>query len=60
MHLSVVDDGYGFDVTEVSAEHMGLDIMQERASGIGADLIVISEPDGGTTVDVTWSDLTHG
>ncbi len=60
VHLSVVDDGYGFDAAEVSADHMGLDIMQERASGIGADLIVISEPDAGTTVDVTWSDPANG
>jgi nitrate/nitrite-specific signal transduction histidine kinase len=35
---------------------MGLDIMQERASEIGADLAITSEPEAGTTVDVTWSD----
>jgi signal transduction histidine kinase len=56
VHLSVTDDGYGFDVAEVSSDHMGLVIMQERASEIGADLAITSEPDAGTTVDVTWSD----
>jgi signal transduction histidine kinase len=56
VHLSVTDDGYGFEVAEVSSDHMGLVIMQERASEIGADLAVTSEPDAGTTVDVTWSD----
>jgi signal transduction histidine kinase len=55
VHLSVADDGYGFDAAEVSAESMGLDIMRERASGIGADLAVSSRPDAGTTVEVTWN-----
>jgi len=56
VHLSVSDDGYGFDTVDVAADHMGLDIMQERATGIGADLSVTSEPGSGTTVDVTWAD----
>ncbi len=60
VHLSVTDDGYGFDPAEVSSDHMGLDIMRERASDIGADLAVTSERDAGTTVDVTWSDPAHG
>lgn len=55
VHLSVADDGYGFDAAAVSAESMGLEIMRERASGIGADLAVSSQPDAGTTVEVTWS-----
>lgn len=60
IQLSVADDGYGFDAAEVSAESMGLDIMRERASGIGANLTVTSEPDAGTTVDVSWSDPSNG
>jgi two-component system nitrate/nitrite sensor histidine kinase NarX len=60
VHLSIADDGYGFDAAEVSSDHMGLDIMEERASGIGANLTVTSEPDAGTTVDVSWSDPSNG
>lgn len=55
VHLVVTDDGYGFDAANVEPGHMGLDIMQERASAIGAALTVTSEPETGTTVDVTWS-----
>ena len=56
VHLGVSDDGYGFDPADVTLDHMGLDIMKERADGIGADLTVSSEPDRGTTVYVTWTD----
>jgi signal transduction histidine kinase len=52
----VVDDGVGFEPAAVSGSHMGLDIMQERANGIGAELTVFSEPNMGTSVDVMWSD----
>ncbi|MGB5433619.1 MAG: sensor histidine kinase [Acidimicrobiia bacterium] len=52
--LSVVDDGYGFDRTDIPAGAMGLDIMQERADAIGAELVVASQPDIGTRVDVAW------
>jgi signal transduction histidine kinase len=60
VHLSVIDDGYGFDEAEVNSDSMGLDIMRERANGIGAELSVISEPEAGTAVEVTWSDRSHG
>jgi signal transduction histidine kinase len=52
--LSVVDDGYGFDLPDVRTGAMGLDIMQERADDIGARLVVASQPDIGTRVDVAW------
>ena len=60
VHLSVTDDGYGFDTTNVPARHMGLDIMRERASGIGARLAVVSKPNAGTTVEMDWSDNSNG
>jgi signal transduction histidine kinase len=53
--LTISDDGQGFDPSEVSVEHMGLDIMQERAEAIGADITVEARPGSGTTVAVTWS-----
>ena len=56
VHLSITDDGLGFDPTGISADHMGLDIMRERASAIGAELDVVSTPDSGTTIDLTWID----
>ncbi len=53
--LSVVDDGYGFDRANLPAGTMGLDIMAERAHNIGAELVVASQPDIGTAVNVTWN-----
>jgi len=54
MRLSVADDGYGFDRSDPPTGTMGLDIMQERAHDIGADLTVSSQPDVGTSVEVVW------
>lgn len=53
--LVVRDDGVGFDVSAVTAEHMGLRIMTERAAGVGADITVTSEPGEGTCMELTWS-----
>jgi signal transduction histidine kinase len=53
--LRIIDDGYGFDDATASAGGMGMDIMRERASEVGAHLIVSSEQDIGTTVEVTWT-----
>ena len=52
--LRIIDDGYGFDDATASAGGMGMDIMRERASEVGAQLVVSSEQDLGTTVEVTW------
>jgi signal transduction histidine kinase len=54
VYLSIRDDGYGFDMDRVPAERMGLEIMRERAAGIGADLTIRSQPEAGTTVAVAW------
>jgi signal transduction histidine kinase len=53
--LVVRDNGVGFDVSAVTAEHMGLRIMTERAAGVGADVAVTSEPGVGTCIELTWS-----
>ncbi|GMQ98626.1 MAG: hypothetical protein BMS9Abin17_1147 [Acidimicrobiia bacterium] len=58
--LSIKDDGYGFDLSEVPNGNMGLDIMRERAEEIGAELTVSSERDIGTTVAVAWTDPERG
>ncbi|HEU5318630.1 MAG TPA: GAF domain-containing sensor histidine kinase [Chloroflexota bacterium] len=52
--LRIADDGAGFDPTFVSAEHLGLRIMRERADAIGAAVRLTSGPGQGTTVHVTW------
>jgi signal transduction histidine kinase len=54
VHLSITDDGYGFEPATVPAENMGLDIMKERADEIGAELTVSSTQDVGTTIVMDW------
>lgn len=52
--LEIHDDGIGFKPEEISAEHLGLKIMKERAITIGADFAIQSSPSQGTTVRVRW------
>ena len=50
----VGDDGIGFVPDRArDTSHVGLTIMQERAGRIGAQVLVASEPGGGTTVTLT-------
>lgn len=49
----VEDNGVGFDVEEVKnkgVSHVGIDIMQERAVRLGADLAIETSPGSGTRV----------
>jgi signal transduction histidine kinase len=52
--LLICDDGQGFDPTNVAPEHLGLQIMRERAEAINAALRVESAPGGGTRVELVW------
>ena len=52
--LTVSDDGRGFDPSEVSSDHLGLDIIRERSQAIGAALRIASQPERGTTVEIVW------
>ena len=52
--LSIEDNGRGFVVDAVTAEHLGLTIMRERAEGVHALLEVQSEIGKGTRITVTW------
>ena len=54
LHLRIQDDGLGFDIDSIPPGHMGVAIMRERASSIGACLIINSQPDQGTTVKLEW------
>ena len=51
--LEVSDDGVGFDLTEArQSGGFGLRGMEERASRLGGDLTVESEPGHGTRIAV--------
>lgn len=52
--LRVSDDGRGFDPTVVQQGGLGLGILRERASEIGALLTIESKPGAGTTVTLCW------
>lgn len=55
LRLAVHDDGQGFDVAAANTSRgFGLVSMRERAEGMGAELVVRSEPSSGTTVEVMW------
>ena len=58
--LLVEDDGRGFVIDEVTAEHLGLTIMHERAEGINAHLELESEVGNGTRVWVQWGPSKRG
>lgn len=51
-HLSVMDNGRGFDQSAVQATSFGLAAMRERAGLIGGELEVITRPGDGTRVQV--------
>ena len=54
LELSIRDDGQGFDPNAVTASHLGLHVMQERAAAIGASLEVASAIGQGTHITVIW------
>ncbi len=58
VHLSIEDDGRGFDPASSGAGQLGLGIMRERAESFGGTLTVQSAPAQGTKVMVTWSPTT--
>jgi signal transduction histidine kinase len=55
MHLCIQDDGLGFDAGSIPPGHMGVAIMRERASSIGANLKIESQLGQGTTVELDWT-----
>ncbi len=52
--LWIRDNGRGFEVHDRSSDHLGLQIMHERAVTVGARLTVASRVGQGTTVHVSW------
>jgi signal transduction histidine kinase len=55
IELTVADDGVGFASSDVEPGELGLGIMHERASSIGALLEIESSLGRGTTVSVVWT-----
>ncbi len=53
--LSICDDGKGFEPSRVPSGHFGLQIIRERASGMGADVVIKSRPGKGTCIEVSRS-----
>jgi signal transduction histidine kinase len=54
LELVVVDDGRGFDRSDVGAGQFGLRIMRERADAIGASFTIDSQNRHGTLVTAAW------
>ncbi len=54
VELVIRDNGIGFDPDSVSAEHLGLSIICERAEAIEAECTIDSEIERGTQVTVKW------
>ncbi len=47
IHLSIEDNGCGFEPDKVPPDHLGLKIMCERAKALGAKISIYSEPGEG-------------
>lgn len=54
--LSIQDDGLGFDPDNVSSDHLGINIMQERAEQAGISLDIMTSQENGTEVTAVWMD----
>jgi two-component system nitrate/nitrite sensor histidine kinase NarX len=55
IEVCIRDDGRGFDMNNITSDHMGLSIMRERATEIGAQLSVDSQIGVGTKIVLQWS-----
>ena len=55
VRLTIADNGIGFAPSTVTADHLGLKIMRERAHSLGGDVSVVHRPGGGTRPTTTGS-----
>jgi nitrate/nitrite-specific signal transduction histidine kinase len=55
MSLLIKDDGLGFDPGSITPDNLGIAIMRERASSIGASLQVESQLGQGTIIALNWN-----
>ncbi len=54
LYLRIKDDGLGFDPNSITPGHLGIAIMRERASSIGASLKIESQVGQDTTIELEW------
>lgn len=54
VELHIQDDGCGFNPDNIPAGHYGLNMMRERATVIGAELSVTSQPGHGSEIAIHW------
>lgn len=52
--LQISDDGCGFEPRQISADHLGLKILEERTQAIGAALDLETHLGQGTQITVVW------
>lgn len=57
--LTVEDDGIGFDKAQTAGTSLGLNIMQERAKEIGAEVTIDSAVGRGTRIRAIWHGLSQ-
>ena len=57
--MVIHDDGIGFTKDEADSGHLGMGIMRERASAVGATLSMESRPGYGTRVTLNWCDKSE-
>lgn len=57
--MIIRDDGCGFNPEAVSSEHMGLNIMRERAANAGLSLSIRSKRKKGTEISLAWQGSTE-
>jgi PAS domain S-box-containing protein len=55
LELTIRDDGVGFDPDQIAATSLGLEIMRERAEGIGATLQLETQVGEGTQMSLVWN-----
>lgn len=55
--MRIRDNGRGFDPNQINSGQYGLQMMQERIDGLGAQLTVMSKPGQGTEITTHWKDL---
>jgi len=53
LDLCIEDDGCGFDLACIPADHFGVSIMRERAESIGATYNIVSSPGKGTRLSIS-------
>jgi PAS domain S-box-containing protein len=54
LSLEIEDDGRGFDLENIPSNHLGLNIMRERAEAIGARLEIVTAKGKHSRINATW------